>query len=365
MSNKNLTPAMAIHPGEHLLDELVARNIKPSDFAKLLGMNKSQLSEIINGKRGINAEFAILLEKTLDIDASFWLNLQKNYELDLARIKQRDRERLEAIELWKMIKDEVAASYLKKMNLLIGDPIKDIPVIKEVYSISNFDQLASINANQNYARFRKSDKLKVDKVNVIGWVKLVEHRAKEQIVAPFNHNSKNDLIKRINTILSENKDVLNKVQKALNEEGIKIVYQEKAEKAPIDGVSFWSEGNPAVGMSLRHKRIDNFAFTLFHELGHIYQHLINNNEVEFIDLVKDDESYKQTKEEREADEFASRFLIPEDEWDGFFISNSNYSDAEILDFSAKANVNPAIVRGRICYLTKKYKSFTNIDYSIN
>ncbi|MBO9200613.1 MULTISPECIES: HigA family addiction module antitoxin [Niastella] len=83
----SLTPAYAIHPGELLKDELEARGIKQKDFSELIGVQPSQLNEIINGKRGIDAEMALLFDKALNMDASIWMNLQKYYEDDLARIK--------------------------------------------------------------------------------------------------------------------------------------------------------------------------------------------------------------------------------------------------------------------------------------
>ncbi len=70
LKNKDLTAGYATHPGEMLLDELGARNISQADFAKQIGYQKSQLNEIINGKRGINADLALLLEGALKIDAN-------------------------------------------------------------------------------------------------------------------------------------------------------------------------------------------------------------------------------------------------------------------------------------------------------
>lgn len=55
-------------------------------------MPRSQLNEIIKGKRGISADLALSLESELGVDAEIWLNLQKMYELDVARIRRRDQE---------------------------------------------------------------------------------------------------------------------------------------------------------------------------------------------------------------------------------------------------------------------------------
>jgi HTH-type transcriptional regulator/antitoxin HigA len=88
-STKNTTPMTATHPGKMLLDELETRGILQSDFAKLIGYKKSQLNEIIKGKRNVDDELAILLERELGINANFWVNSQDNYDLDIIRIDKR------------------------------------------------------------------------------------------------------------------------------------------------------------------------------------------------------------------------------------------------------------------------------------
>lgn len=91
-----LTPAVAIHPGELLLDELKALGITQVDFAKKIGMEKSQLNEVIKGKRSINAELAVMIEGVLGISDQYWMNLQSTYEIDLIKVDQRHQSRIAA-----------------------------------------------------------------------------------------------------------------------------------------------------------------------------------------------------------------------------------------------------------------------------
>jgi HTH-type transcriptional regulator/antitoxin HigA len=88
---KNTIPAIATHPGTILKDEIEANNISQIDFAKMIGYSRSQLNEIIKGKRNISADLALLLEKALGIDADYWMEAQKNYDLDKARILQKNK----------------------------------------------------------------------------------------------------------------------------------------------------------------------------------------------------------------------------------------------------------------------------------
>lgn len=86
---QSLKPAVTTHPGEVLADELQARGISQKKFAELIGMQPSQLNEIIKGKRNITAQTALIFETHLQINAQVWLNLQSNYELDLLRTRSK------------------------------------------------------------------------------------------------------------------------------------------------------------------------------------------------------------------------------------------------------------------------------------
>ncbi len=368
MTTKNLTPAIATHPGIILADEIEANDYSQIDFAKLIDLKRSQLNEIIKGKRNINADLALLLEKALGIDADFWMEAQKNYDLDKARIEAKNKEQLEAIEIWNVAKAFIPVSFYKKEQVISGNPLLDIQKIREIYGVTNLDQLATMKLQHNYTRFKKSTQLKTDVVNIMGWVKLVQYKATKIKVAAFHHENKKIVIEKLRNVFFNNKNVLDSVQNLLHENGIKLVYQTKAEKTPVDGVSFWSNGNPAIGLTLRHSRLDNFAFTLFHELGHIYEHLINNNEAEFIDLdyKNENEEYRNSNEEKQANNFAQNELIKDEDWSKFKNSIAfKNNDQAIIAFAKQVTIHPSIVRGRVCFTLNNYRNFTSISNEIN
>jgi HTH-type transcriptional regulator/antitoxin HigA len=360
---QNLTPGRATHPGEILADELEARNITQQDIARLLGMQKSQLNEIIKGKRNINAELAILLEKALDIPAHYWLNAQQNYDLDIAKMQKKVQERATALELWKLFQNYVSVNYLKAQKLISGDPVEDIPIIKRLFGVYSVEEIAALRVSPAF-KFRKSEKLESDLINLQTWVFLVKYQAKQQIVPPFDQDSRQQVLASIRTIIFKNENVLDSVRHTLNSKGIKVVYQEKAEKTPVDGMSCWSDGNPAIGMTLRYSRIDNFAFTLFHELGHIYLHLGNSNEVCFVDI--EIEKQGASKEENEADAFAKECLITKRDWKRFEGSAECFNQDHIKKFAKEISIHPAVVAGRVCHEKNHYKwNRSEIDYSIH
>lgn len=90
MNNKDLTPFVATHPGEMIRDELKERGMTQKRLAEEMSVKPSVLSETINGKRSVSKNVAIALEKALGIPAEIWMNLQNQYELDKARISERD-----------------------------------------------------------------------------------------------------------------------------------------------------------------------------------------------------------------------------------------------------------------------------------
>ncbi len=84
-SRKEIETDVLLHPGEVLGDELDERGISQKNFAGTLDMRPSHLNELIKGKRHVSALLALKLEKHLKISAGFWLRLQMDYDLKVAR----------------------------------------------------------------------------------------------------------------------------------------------------------------------------------------------------------------------------------------------------------------------------------------
>ncbi len=74
-----------IHPGEILEEELAEIGMKPLELASRLGVPNNRIYQILDGKRSITADTALRLGAFFTTSPEFWLNLQKAYELDLAR----------------------------------------------------------------------------------------------------------------------------------------------------------------------------------------------------------------------------------------------------------------------------------------
>ncbi|MBA4139471.1 MAG: HigA family addiction module antidote protein [Segetibacter sp.] len=84
-NGKVIETDITLHPGEVLADELEARKILKKDFAALLDLQPSHLSDLLKGKRHVSAKLALKLEQHLKINASFWLRLQMAHDLFVAK----------------------------------------------------------------------------------------------------------------------------------------------------------------------------------------------------------------------------------------------------------------------------------------
>ncbi len=67
--------------------EMMVRNLTKNDFAAQLNIKPSQLNELLNGKRPVNASMALHLETLLGIDTEFWMRIQSAYDLAIERQK--------------------------------------------------------------------------------------------------------------------------------------------------------------------------------------------------------------------------------------------------------------------------------------
>ena len=77
----------AIHPGEHLAEELGALNMSAAELARKLDVPTNRITQILNGTRAITGDTALRLAHFFGTSAQFWLNLQSLYELRLAQKK--------------------------------------------------------------------------------------------------------------------------------------------------------------------------------------------------------------------------------------------------------------------------------------
>jgi len=77
----------AIHPGEHLAEELEALDMSAAELARKIDVPTNRVTQILNGTRGITGDTALRLAHFFGTSAQFWLNLQSLYDLRVAQVK--------------------------------------------------------------------------------------------------------------------------------------------------------------------------------------------------------------------------------------------------------------------------------------
>ena len=75
---------LAIHPGQHLNEELNALSMSAAELARQLGVPSNRISQLLRGERNITADTAMRLAHYFGTSAQFWMNLQSLYDLRIA-----------------------------------------------------------------------------------------------------------------------------------------------------------------------------------------------------------------------------------------------------------------------------------------
>lgn len=97
MIANNLTPYEPTHPGDILKEEIEYRGISQRKLAAQMGVAYSVLNEVLNAKRPVTTEYALLFEAALGIDAEIFIRIQADYNMQTARENKSFAERLKNI----------------------------------------------------------------------------------------------------------------------------------------------------------------------------------------------------------------------------------------------------------------------------
>jgi len=176
-----------------------------------------------------------------------------------------------------------------------------------------------------------------------------------KIKAPkkYKHNIINlkflqDLVK---LSVKENSPIL--AQECLKKHGIILVVEPHFLKTRLDGATILiNKDNPVIGLTLRYDRLDNFWFTLLHELAHIAKHYDSGISL-FYDEIEGLRTIDLDEKEKEADKLAEEAILPKAKWE--------ISPARLIPSAMAANslanelgVHPALIAGQIRYKGNKY-----------
>ncbi len=138
----------------------------------------------------------------------------------------------------------------------------------------------------------------------------------------------------------------------LNNAGIQLVFEKHMPKTYLDGaVCMPSPNQPVIALTLRHNRVDNFWFTLMHELAHLSLHFAADKDSKHQWIVDDLDKTSADPREQEADALAQEILIPKES----LSRGIPDSDTGIRELAARLRINPAIIAGRARRESGDYK----------
>lgn len=341
------------HPGEYLRDEIEARGWSPSDLAEILGYERNVISDIFAGRRSISPEFAKALADAFGTSAQLWLNLQSAYRLAMTTVADN------AIGRRARVYDLAPIREMEKRGWIESTTAVDVleRQICEFYEIMNISEEVAFAHSA-----RKSDDYGVISQSQLAWLIMAKRMARSQATkAKYEHD---DLITLLEKLLPyrENPSEIALIPELLLQFGIRFLIVQELPRTKIDGACFWLDRqSPVIVLSLRYDRIDYFWFSLLHELGHIWmRHRLKNPLVETL-VVGDDSqpTDKKPREEREADVFATRYLIDQTALAAFIKKQKPFfSKSSILAFAQSNDIHPGIVVGQLHY--KKMVPYANL-----
>ena len=333
-------PDRVSFPGETLQEVLDDRHITQAQLAERSGRPRKTINEIIKGKSAITPETALQFERVLGIPASFWNNLERNYQEYVAGC--RERELLAASTEWLR---KVPVSALEKLGWIRRhgnevDTMREVLTFFGVASPNEWERVFQL----PQASFRHSVSFKSEPGALSAWLRKGELEAQQVRCRPFDEDA-------FRTALSEAKQLtveppeefVPRLAAMCSLAGVAVVFVPELPKCRVHGATRWISATKAlVQLCLRYKTDDHLWFTFFHEAGHL---LLHGKRLTFIN----EGTATGSTEEEEANRFASEFLIPRDtlrKLQGAALAK-RLSAARVRDFAQGLGIAPGIVVGRL------------------
>jgi HTH-type transcriptional regulator/antitoxin HigA len=305
--------------------------LTPKDLEPFIG-SRARVSEVLSGTRPLSIDMIRALHQHLGIPAEVLIRTE-------ARVEQKAGAQL----------SKPAAKQLSDWKLLLP---------KETFEAYMARALGGAPA---LARLRKTRTLrtnaKTDPAAIQAWCAGVLLRSQEvEVTDSFDAEAITIDVVRSLAKLSLYDDGPQRVRAALSKLGIIMVILPHLLGTHLDGAAMRrSDGIPVIALTLRRDRIDNFWFTLLHELAHVVFHL---GEDKF--FILDDLEIGSSEEiEEHADRLAQEALVPKDLWATF--NNGAYTSlSDILEFARRAEVSPAIIAGRWQKQNRDFRKFSKL-----
>ncbi|MGI6144404.1 MAG: HigA family addiction module antidote protein [Clostridia bacterium] len=327
----------AFHPGYYLRDLIKDLEMTQEEFAKRLNITPKNLSELINGKAAISKKIAKNLSLMLGTSVDVWLDLQKKYDQKVIEIKTLQAQRNEEIDL-----TLIDYSYFEKLGVVNStkDKTKQVSELFKYFSISSFSVFKKPDFLVQFRKTQCVDEKII--LNSNAWVQTVINIGRQVETQPYSEKNLKNYLPQIREMTLQSTSVfLPQLSRILSECGVAFVLIPSLKNSGVYGATKWINKDKVVlGMTNRGKYADIFWFSLFHELGHVFQRKVTKTLVDFetSDFIEE--------HEKEADQFAKDVLIPPKDYE-LFITRTSFSEQKIRDFANSIKIHPGIVVGRL------------------
>ena len=307
------------------------------DLEPYLG-SQSKVSEVLNGKRPLSLTMIRALHAGLGIPAEVLLQ-KPGQGLTAAKYSYRDYPFTEMFK----------RGYFKSFH----STRSDAKLYAEELLTSLFAGFQGRMPEQRiYCRNSKSQP---DKLALQAWQARVLALADELDLPPYHRDNLCDEFIRDVIKLSSLSTGPVLAQERLQQRGLPLIILRHLPKTYLDGACFKApSGRPVIGLTLRYDRLDNFWFTLAHELAHVRLHLDSDN-VAFFDETERGPSASGNPQEIEANTLAANLLIPADIWQQEELRLTGKKAIE--DLARQLSISPAIVAGRLRWEADEYTRF--------
>jgi len=326
-------------PGYFIKEELGARGWTQRDLAYILEIPEQAVNMILSGKRGISADMAKSLGEAFNVQAEFFANLQRRYDLSQAREPDPGVARRARLQLKYPVREMIKRGWFADVQA----DLLEVQMARH-FEVESTDQIPY------FAHAAKKSNYDEAPAPQIAWLFRVRQIAKEMVGLPkYSEKSLRHALSTFRRLMIDPEET-RMVPRMLAECGVRYVIVEKLTSAKIDGVCFWLGESPVIGMSIQQDRIDNFWFVLRHEIEHVLQKHGRDEAIIDIDVEKDaaNLSGPRAEEERIANIAAREFCVPKAEMDSFLERKITMpSDRDILGFAKRLQVHPGIVAGQL------------------
>ncbi|MDM7239930.1 ImmA/IrrE family metallo-endopeptidase [Klebsiella grimontii] len=341
-ANYPVTPVDPIEAIKFRMDE---QGLRQADLTPYFG-TKSRVSEVLSGKRPLTVAMIKALSIGLGMSPQTLLGLE-------TETGYANRSPVEEVNWSKFpIKEMLSKGWIENVVSQTKTTTEE--------KVKNF--IEGLGANFSTAAFKRTlngepySPTTVYKLHA--WIARVVQKAREKNLATkFRQDGiTKDFLKEIAHLSWSEYGPLLAVE-FLEKNGICVIIEPCLTGTAVDGAALRDiDGRPIIALTLRQDRLDNFWFTLLHELVHIWKHADSTNT--FIDDI---ETLKNStdKMEAEANRIARDTLIPRVIWKRSS-AYLNPSTITIDELSRELRIHPAIIAGRIRRETGKYNQFSDL-----